>query len=256
MRAMLPALIVAVCASATTHAQLFSVEITSNPAYWGSPIRITGSCNQPAVLANGSGFVAIRSFSPTGAVIFVPHGAPAEFVSVGPGRPWSVTWRPPGPVPIGTGDYYVEVHWRAVGSTTWNRHFAPFTVVGRSSSDPVLRVANPAARGQTLTLSLDGPRPGAPYVVAASLTTHRGMRLTPTKRLALDPDALFALSYPAPSPALFRRFQGTLDTRSGAYPQVLIPAVPALLGAQLAFQAVVVDNARIDVSNPITTAIR
>ena len=94
-------------------------------------------------------------------------------------------------------------------STTFVTEWIPFNV--DSGVDPFLFPQTQARVGQSFVMDLTYVF-GAfrPYVVAASLTTNTGLNAGGGLFVSLDPDPVFALSFPVPNPFLFTGFQGTL----------------------------------------------
>ncbi len=126
------------------------------------------------------------------------------------------------------GDYYIKFQYRLMNTTTLLTEYVPFQVA--TSTTPNLTATTIAQVGQTLSMTLSAPTlPGETYVVAASLSTNTGILVAPGLNVSLDPDAVFALTFPAPLPGIFDNFQGVLDGAGFASSiNVNFPYIPAI----------------------------
>jgi len=95
---------------------------------------------------------------------------------------------------------------------------------------------------------------GKSYLAAASLGTLQGIPVGGSRRIPLDPDALFYASIRAP--AIFQNFQGGLNAQGRANLTVNIPANPRLRGLRFFLAAITYDGSGIRViSDPLGVTV-
>lgn len=208
----------------------------------GQPVSLTAHDATGMGLSLPSGCVvdAVRRGSPGGPAVWTPF-CTAVITPIAPGGSLTGGW--PGtddfgnPVPPDM--YYLRVSAYTAGFGTLAREWFPVDmraqapVLGNPSGQPV--------RGVPFLLDLQAPAaPGGLYLLAWSLTTNQGQPFGGLP-LALDRDVLFDFSTLFPTQSPFTGGIGGLDatgTATGMGLQV-VPAVPALAGARLHAQALV-----------------
>lgn len=106
-----------------------------------------------------------------------------------------------------------------------------------SASCAALTLAEDPRVGRMVALELAAPcQPGATYALAAALGTTPGIPID-SRRIPLNPDALFALSFSVPS--VFAGFVGTLDAQGRAAAAVHV--LPPLAGATFYLAGITLD---------------
>lgn len=258
MSTRIAAALVALLLAGTSPGQRVSASVTPNPAPQGQPITIaiTEANGTGATLPSSCAFQSIHSGSPTGPVVF----APICLLVLTPIAPWGTasqiwTQMNSSGVQVPPGTYWFEVRTLDTGASNPVSDFFCVTIQG-TQMDPSLTAGGPAQRGQALPLSISAPNfSNGVYVAAASLTTNTGQTLGPLSP-CLDPDPLFALSFPVPDPVLFTGFQGPLDAQGSASGlAVNIPDVPALQCKGLHVQAAVLDPTTSPPAAALTNAL-
>lgn len=230
--------LVALLAFATgTDAQDIAGTVSPSAVLPGSVVTltITEATGVGVVLAHPCGFEGVAVGGPGGSLIAGSGCAPAN-TPLGPHASLSGTWNVSG---FGPGRYAFRVRYQDANNVQRTEWFCfdvayPFF--------PTLTAVTNAQVGQPLDLRIDAPNfSGVPYLVAAARTSNAGFFIAPGQHVCLDPDAVFALSFPVPHPALFSGFQGVLDATGEATGiTVHIPNLPALRGQPLRVQAVLV----------------
>jgi hypothetical protein len=194
----------------------------------------------------------IRVGGPSGAIIDPGVFCIQIIVPVSPGQVVTGSWTVP--ANAAPGPYWLHVRYFTANATA-DEYFC-LEVRAPGTSGPTLVELSPAQVGQTLALSLtDGASPGAPYILAASFTSTVGLSVGGSLS-CLDPDALFALSFPTPFPGIFNGFQGALDAAGSAGPiSVAIPNDPALVNFPLKLQAAILNPTQLVLTNALNLTI-
>ncbi|MBN2492488.1 MAG: PD40 domain-containing protein, partial [Planctomycetes bacterium] len=112
--------------------------------------------------------------------------------------------------------------------------------------------AGVARPGATITLTMeDATRPGAVYAVRCAFSRSPGIPIG-GKIVPITPDVLFWLS--GALPAVFQKFEGTLNAQGLGVAAVAIPNIPALTGIAFYSTFVSADPA-LEVYNPLKVLI-
>lgn len=223
-------------------AQMLAASVDPSPAQPGGSVTlrlaVTGDI---AVQFFDSCIIRrVTAFSPGGPVVRNASACADIVITLEGGQEITDTWdlRDDYGGEVTPGHYWLHVEASVDGA--YERHAYPVTVADGKGSAPRLRVFSDAHLGTTAALVVDAPEfPGQPYFVAASASTDFGLPLG-GEHLALDPDALFALSFPNPHPELFQGFQGELNFEGLALSiSVQVPMIPSLVGQSIALQGLV-----------------
>ncbi len=235
---------------------ILSVEAPS-PVPLGSTVTLRIEATAPMTLRIAC-VEEVREGSPTGPVVYRSTFCIGLLVIVGPGgaynnMAWPGTANQPNQTIKANTTYYIKIMGRdANTSNAFSERWVPVRVDPVSGpTAPVLK-AGAVTRGATVPLGISDPlNPTAPYWIAASLGTNTGQNLGAIGHLALDFDPLFIATLNNLT-GLTTGFQGTLSGGS-ASASMMIPNIPALQGAQVAFQAAT--TASLSLSNPIQKVI-
>jgi hypothetical protein len=224
-----------------------SVDVEPTPLYPGDPVTLTltESLGGTVTFFHGCFVDEVRAVNRHGPVVWTATACPDIVVTLEPYTSITHTWLPRDSydVELESGTYALRMSFMAQDPTVLEKRWVAVTWL-------------PDVDAPTLLRSTDLPRVGAPvmfelraphyaqclYFVGASFTTEVGFEVVPNYlRAALDPDALFWLSFPEPVRGLFMNFQGTLDDFGGA-PQIgiLVPDLLPLTYMDISVQALVV----------------
>ncbi len=232
--------------------QTLSGSFAANPVQVGQVIQltVTDMTGIGFLIQGSSGFgMPIRAGTPLGPIVFQPQMVTTDIILIPPNGSFLIQWNQldnnQQQVPPGT--YYF---------TPGIANLFPITIQS-SPQDPSLVQTGSAQVNQTLTMSLSAPnQPGAPYVTAFSFTTNTGFAIGPLF-VSLDPDILFSLSVPVPTPPFFGNTFGTLDLAGNAAGIALnSPNVSSLAYRGVAAQAAFIDfSGQLALTNPLVFSI-
>ncbi len=244
MRSRIASLVaIALFAALPLAAQDVSMVVTPNPAPQGSSISVAVTAASQPISVGGCVISGVHQGNPSGPNVMGPIFCITIVLNINACATVTRTWNGNGTggQPVPPGDYWIRVDIFSVGPLpVASSEFFPLTIVGPASR-PTLTALTAPQIGQPLVFGIAAPAdPNAPYIAAVSFTTNVGLALSGAQHLALDLDALFALSFPNPLPLLFSGFQGSLDATGSANNITLsLPFAPFLQCTGIACQAAV-----------------
>lgn len=231
--------------------QDISGTITPAIAQPGQMVTLTVTAVQPVSLPDPCIPDDVRVEGPQGNLLLNPVFCIQVILSLAPGQSQTGTWTVPATALPGF--YWMRV--RYFGASGAVDEFFCFEVRSNPAQGLTLAPLAPPRVGQTLVLNLSDPTlPGFGYTVAASLTSQAGIPLGP-RLVCLDPDILFAASWPTPAPGLFGNFQGQLDGTGAATAFMVLPNLPQIADLPIKLQSVVFTTALPILSNPLCLTI-
>jgi hypothetical protein len=223
-----------------------SVDVEPNPLYPGDPVTLTltESLGGTVTFFHGCYVDEVRAVNRHGPVVWTATACPDIVITLEPYTSLTHTWAPRDSfdVELGPGTYALRMSFMAKDPTVLEERWVAVTWLPDVDAPTLLRATDLPRVGAPVLFELTAPQYAqCLYFVGASFTTEVGFEVVPNYlRAALDPDALFSLSFPEPVRGLFMNFQGTLDG-FGRAPQIgiLVPDLLPLTYMDISVQALV-----------------